>query len=390
MKSDGTWSYTWEHGKHLKSMTGDGKTVSFTYDADGNRVKKTVNGKDTEYYYQGERLIEVKQGSSWLHYNYDSVGPVSAKYVDTIYYFLRNAQGDVLGIVDNWGKEVVRYRYDAWGNLLETSGNMADTLGKLNVLRYRGYCYDDETGLYYLKARYYNPAWGRFISADRYISTGAGMLGSNMFAYCNNNPVMLSDLGGNRPVNNQIRDYGNGLVAYTDTGTGKGKPINGQGLEPYANMQYGNSTIGRAGCEAIACYNAMLLLNKPESFEHVKSFFTSRFSDTLLGGFGVGGFLGGTPKDVSCFLKSRNITYEASGNLQVLEKKANVPDVFIVSFWNKKLYEGYHTIAIDYDGNSYTAYNLYNEGSDPEDRANIRKYMDNDWRYIYGFFVPYS
>ena len=117
-----------------------------------------------------------------------------------------------MGIVDSWGKEVVRYRYDAWGNLLETSGDMADTLGKLNVLRYRGYCYDDETGLYYLKTRYYNPAWGRFISSDSYASTGQGMLGSNMFASCNNNPVMLSDLGGNRPVNNQIRDYGNGLV----------------------------------------------------------------------------------------------------------------------------------------------------------------------------------
>ena len=106
----------------------------------------------------------------------------------------------MLGIVDSWGKEVVRYRYDAWGNLLETSGDMADTLGKLNVLRYRGYCYDDETGLYYLKARYYNPAWGRFISADSpvipTISPESATWDKNLFAYCDNNPVMRRDDGG--------------------------------------------------------------------------------------------------------------------------------------------------------------------------------------------------
>ncbi|MBE6990664.1 MAG: RHS repeat-associated core domain-containing protein, partial [Ruminococcaceae bacterium] len=60
----------------------------------------------------------------------------------------------------------VSYTYDAWGNLLSVTGDMADGLGALNPLRYRGYVYDTETGLYYLGSRYYNPAWGRFINAD--------------------------------------------------------------------------------------------------------------------------------------------------------------------------------------------------------------------------------
>ena len=196
LTADGEWTYSWEHGRQLAEMSKAGVTISYDYDADGHRVSKTVNGQETEYYYQGDRLIEVKQGNTWLHYNYDSIGPASAKYVDTIYYFLRNAQGDILGIVDSWGNEVVSYSYDAWGNVLSTTGSMASTLGMLNVLRYRGYVYDDETGLYYLSSRYYNPGWGRFINADGYASTGQGLLGSNMFAYCLNNPVNMTDSDG--------------------------------------------------------------------------------------------------------------------------------------------------------------------------------------------------
>lgn len=106
----------------------------------------------------------------------------------------------MLGIVDSWGNEVVSYTYDAWGNLLTTTGSMAGTLGKLNPLRYRGYVYDDETGLYYLKTRYYNPAWGRFINADSpavpTISPGSATWDKNLFAYCDNNPVTRKDDGG--------------------------------------------------------------------------------------------------------------------------------------------------------------------------------------------------
>ena len=91
--------------------------------------------------------------------------------------------------------------YDAWGNVLRstqiaTGGSAANNV---NPFRYRGYYYDTETQLYYLQSRYYNPQWGRFLNADGYFSTGTGLLGHNMYAYCNNNPVMEYDPSGKFP-----------------------------------------------------------------------------------------------------------------------------------------------------------------------------------------------
>jgi RHS repeat-associated protein len=81
----------------------------------------------------------------------------------------------------------------AWGNILSATGSMASSLGLHNPLRYRGYVYDNETGLYYLQSRYYNPTIGRFINVDALIATGQGILANNMFAYCSNNPVKNAD-----------------------------------------------------------------------------------------------------------------------------------------------------------------------------------------------------
>ncbi|MBE6958455.1 MAG: RHS repeat-associated core domain-containing protein [Ruminococcaceae bacterium] len=117
-------------------------------------------------------------------------------YYDETYYYITNLQGDVIGIADSTGALVVRYSYDAWGKLLSITGSMADTLGVQNPLRYRGYVYDQETGLYYLQSRYYDPEIGRFINADALIATSQGLLGNNIFAYCNNNPVIFEDTSG--------------------------------------------------------------------------------------------------------------------------------------------------------------------------------------------------
>jgi RHS repeat-associated protein len=111
----------------------------------------------------------------------------------TTYLYLTNIQGDVIAILDTDGNVVVQYTYDAWGNILTTTGTLAETLGTLNPLTYRAYVYDQETHLYYLQSRYYNPTIGRFINADAFTSTGQGLLGNNMFAYCANNPVVFLD-----------------------------------------------------------------------------------------------------------------------------------------------------------------------------------------------------
>ena len=108
------------------------------------------------------------------------------------YYYLLNIQGDVVALMTASGAYVAQYTYDAWGNTLTSSGEMAE----INPLRYRGYYYDSETGFYYLQSRYYDPANHRFINADAYASTGQGFTGTNMFVYCLNNPVQRTDSGG--------------------------------------------------------------------------------------------------------------------------------------------------------------------------------------------------
>lgn len=141
-----------------------------------------------------------------VQYSYNQYGRLVAELYedgDTVtvdgvrYYYLTNIQGDVVSIVDGEGTLAVHYVYDAWGGLLSTMGTKADTIGVINPLRYRGYVYDVETELYYLQSRYYNPEMGRFLNADAYISTGQGIIGQNMFAYCLNNPVIYIDVSGN-------------------------------------------------------------------------------------------------------------------------------------------------------------------------------------------------
>ena len=197
LTSDGEWTYTWEHGSQLAVMTQTGTDAAFEYNADGLRTQKTVNGTTTKYFYAGDQLTFVNRSSNKLHFVYDSIGPVTVTYNSTVYYYLRNAQGDITGITDNTGAGVVYYFYDAWGNPTSVSGSMANTMGKYNPFRYRGYVYDEETGLYYLNSRYYDPELCRFISADSMavptISPGSASWDKNLYAYCDNNPVNRKD-----------------------------------------------------------------------------------------------------------------------------------------------------------------------------------------------------
>ncbi len=131
-----------------------------------------------------------------MYITYGEAGPLYIEYNGTIYYYILNGQGDVVGLAEWDVPPAVLYTYNAWGEIESVSGTKASTLGMHNPLRYRGYVYDTETELYYLNSRYYNPEWGRFINSDVYISTGQGALGYNMFAYCNNSPVNACDPSG--------------------------------------------------------------------------------------------------------------------------------------------------------------------------------------------------
>ena len=190
------YTMAWQ-GKRLESLSGDGLTASYTYDEQGIRSGKTINGVTTSFSYNGSLLMaQVAPGKSLL-FSYDANGQaISVNYNGTEYYYLRNGQNDIVGLMDESGVRVVEYIYDAWGKLISTTGTLATTLGADNPFRYRGYYYDTETGLYYLTTRYYDPEVCRFISADVYMSTGQGVLGGNMWAYCNNNPIIYEDTVG--------------------------------------------------------------------------------------------------------------------------------------------------------------------------------------------------
>ena len=198
--SDGTWTYTWQHGRQLASMSKSGSSITYGYNADGKRISKTVNGTTYNYAYLGDTLTDLSWGSNKLHFTYDSTGPASVTYNGNRYFYLKNAQGDVTGLVNASGTQVVSYTYDPWGAPMSVSGSMSATLGAVNPLRYRGYVYDTETGLYYLSSRYYNPTWGRFINADTADVLGASPdkanWDKNLFAYCDNDPVNRQDNGG--------------------------------------------------------------------------------------------------------------------------------------------------------------------------------------------------
>ena len=183
---------------------------SYEYDENGLRLEKTVSGTTTEYYYNGSVLIGMKIGTGnnarILRFSYDASGNVMTVAYSTdngssftTYFYLRNAQNDIVKLIDNTGAAVVEYIYDSWGKLLSVTGSLITTLGTDQPFRYRGYVYDTETQWYYLQSRYYDPNTCRFISADVLLPTGQGVIGHNSFAYCLNNSVNLSDPDGYFP-----------------------------------------------------------------------------------------------------------------------------------------------------------------------------------------------
>ena len=113
-----------------------------------------------------------------------------------MFYYVKNLQGDIVKILDEDGNEKASYVYNAWGNILEEKGE--PILRRLNPLRYRGYVYDEDTTLYYLQTRYYDPTTGRFINADdtAYIGATGTVLSVNIFTYCENNAIMFTDYNG--------------------------------------------------------------------------------------------------------------------------------------------------------------------------------------------------
>ncbi|MGM9602228.1 MAG: RHS repeat-associated core domain-containing protein [Faecousia sp.] len=170
--------------------------ASFVYNENGLRVQKTVNGEVTNYTLHGKNIVHMTKGNDDLHFFYDASNkPAIVEYNGTKYAYVHNLQGDIVAILDSTGAVVVSYVYDAWGRPISCSGTMVNTLGKINPFRYRGYVYDEETGIYYLQSRYYASDWKRFVNADTtdMLDANGDVWGNRQYLYCNNDPINRTD-----------------------------------------------------------------------------------------------------------------------------------------------------------------------------------------------------
>ena len=200
------WYYGWNALGQLVQVSGTSDwggtwhTISYGYDGMGRRVRKTVNGVTTGYLYDGEDLLMELNGAgnAVLEYTYypgtDRPHSVRRSSDGAMFYYVTEQPGHVVGLVDANNQVVNEYRYDPWGNAITVREQVPQTL------RYAAREYDAETGLYFMRARYYDPRVGRFISED---PTGLGG-GINPYAYVGNNPVGRTDPSGLSPCDNPM------------------------------------------------------------------------------------------------------------------------------------------------------------------------------------------
>ena len=245
-----SYSMSWRNGRELEQVKVGGKTYRYEYDGNGQRTRKSnEDGGYTEYYLVDGLAVAERRyyagGSEryTMRYLYDeSNSPVGLglKYPGeslwTYFYFEKNVQGDVIGLYRSdysssrgyYGTLVARYSYDPYGRPVSMTNASGTTISQTaynvaayNPFRYRGYRYDGETGLYYLQSRYYDPETCRFINMDKFASTGQGLIGINMFAYCNNNPVCYVDEHGDaaRPVTMSVNDGAYGSCGLASPGS---------------------------------------------------------------------------------------------------------------------------------------------------------------------------
>ena len=203
---------TWGEGHRLKKIAAETGTITFAYDSDGKRVKKTSGNTETKYYYNGSilsGLVKTTTGNTGttkttVQFVYDAEGkPFLLRFNGkTDYFYLYNGLGDITGLVDSSNKVVVRYQYNSWGKVTSTQDTSGVSLATLNPFCYRKYVYDPETGLYCLGSRYYDPEVGRFVNADDFETLTYQMdsvQGKNLYQYCFNNPVNMEDEEGGWP-----------------------------------------------------------------------------------------------------------------------------------------------------------------------------------------------
>jgi RHS repeat-associated protein len=194
-----SYYFTWE-GKRLVGATSGSKTMSFSYNDEGIRTKKTVNGVETKYYLFGSQIMSEKTDTRTIVYIYDATySPIGMMYrknnyaenVFDVFWFEKNILGDVIAVYNSNGTKLVTYIYtDSWGNHTVSYSNGGGSTGAIyNPFRHRSYYYDTNLGMYYLESRYYDANTCRFISPYNNPVIEQGTPEANAYSYCFNNPI---------------------------------------------------------------------------------------------------------------------------------------------------------------------------------------------------------
>jgi len=311
-------------------MTDGTTTWSYSYDADGLRTGKTDGTTSYSYVYNGGQLSQMTvttqvetdgQTTTETHtvdLTYDASGnPQTMTYDGTTYYYTVNIQGDVTGIVDESGNVLVRYNYQAYGTTYYygvPTNSVGTTLRQINPLTYRGYVYDKETKLYYLQSRYYSRTTGRFINADAFTSTGQGLLGNNMFAYCLNNPANGVDPTGCRPEN--------GLILFEQV---ENRYITDQRDPSVGYMRFGLANVSHSGCGIVATYNALISMGDYVPFEEVLEYYNQNIDQALI--YGLAGL---PPKAVVQYFRSKGYIVINTDNPMLMDFYSQYADACIL------------------------------------------------------------
>ena len=387
-----TFLLTWS-GRQLETYTQGNKTIEFEYDENGLRHRKTVkeNGVIIErydYVWSDGSLItqtyttysngEVDTTNS-AKFIYDTWGTLQGFVLNdtSTYLYTKNLQGDIIGIVNESGQMVISYEYDAWGVITSqqqcNDANFANIISKL-PLTYRGYFYDYDLELYYIQGRYYNPEWGRFINADTTSNLGSTgtALSYNLYAYCENNPVMYVVDNKNTAFSNTInanylynKRISKGITGY----------INDQQNGIASKLRYGINTISPFGCGTVATYNALIMLgNRMDICDIIRDYeMNHAYHDGLIGTHGknIARFFSEKGYNVT-ITNLENLNLTENNQLSYINENLSEEDVYILNYKSDTVG---HFIAIKYMGQDsqgkdiYFAYNT-NTGINESDNIN--------------------
>ena len=199
-------------GKRLIRFITNSEHFDYEYNDAGIRTRKVnTYGLGHNFIYEGNKLINDKTNDYELDFLYDENDILYGFIKDkkSIYYYIRDVLGNILGITDSFGALIVKYNLDAFGKLISITGSSANTIGKINPFRYKGYYYDEETHFYYLISRYYDPETGRFISPDSIDYLDPSSINElNLYCYCGNDPINHADPSGYAWYNPLTWDWG--------------------------------------------------------------------------------------------------------------------------------------------------------------------------------------